>query len=116
MKKNYIAYLLLGGAVYYYIVNQKRKDKLKELELKTLAPIPQKKNIVNVVKKILPVIKKLPVVKQSTNKQYDPLYFQSSIFTKEVLKKAKPIEKPKYNFPFLRPRSVNGSMSFPDMC
>ncbi len=116
MKKNYIAYLLLGGAVYYYIVNQKRKDKLKELELKTLSPIPQKKNIVNVVKKILPVIKKLPVVKQSTNKQYDPLYFQSNI--KDALKNYKFV-KPKpqpYNFPFLRPRSVNGSMSFPDMC
>ncbi len=112
MKKNYIAYLLLGGAVYYYIVNQKRKDKLKELELKTLAPIPQKKNIVNVVKKILPVIK------QKTNKQQD-MFFQQSILSKNLLDyvKTKPIAKKQaYNFPFLRPRSVNGSMSFPDMC
>ena len=118
MKKNYIAYLLLGGAVYYYIVNQKRKDKLKELELKTLAPIPQKKNIVNVVKKILPVIKKLPVVKKSTNKQQD-MFFQQSILNKNLLDyiKTKPsAKKEMYNFPFLKPRSVNGSMSFPDIC
>ena len=64
MKKNYIAYLLLGGAVYYYIVNQKKKDKLKELEVKTLAPIPKKKKIVDVVKKVLtmiePIIQKTP--------------------------------------------------------
>jgi hypothetical protein len=112
MKKKYIAYLLLGGAVYYYIVNQNRKDKLKELELKTLSPIPQKKNIVNVVKKILPVVKK------STNKQQD-MFFQQSIFNKNLLDyvKTKPSAKKEiYNFPFLKPKSINGSMSFPDMC
>lgn len=111
MNKNYIAYLLLGGAVYYYIVNQKRKDKLKELELKTLAPIPQKKKIVNVVKKVLPVIKKLPVIQKSTNKQFDPFIFKDAL---KNYKFVKPKPQP-YNFPFLRPR-INGSMSFPDMC
>lgn len=118
MKKNYIAYLLLGGAVYYYIVNQKRKDKLKELELKTLAPIPQKKKIVDVVKKVLPVIKKLPVIKQKTNKQQD-MFFQSSILNKDLLQyvQTKPtVKKEKYKFPFLKPRSINAIPSFPDMC
>lgn len=118
MKKNYIAYLLLGGAVYYYIVNQKKKDKLKELEVKTLPLVEQKKKIVNVVKKVLPVIKKLPVIKQEKNKQQD-VFFQSSILNKDLLQyvKTKPsTKKETYNFPFLKPRSVNGYISFPDMC
>ena len=118
MKKNYIAYLLLGGAVYYYIVNQKKKDKLKELEVKTLAPIPKKKKIVDVVKKVLPVIKKIPVIKEKTNKQQN-MFFQSSILNKDLLQyvKTKPfVKKEKYNFPFLKPRSINAIPSFPDMC
>ena len=101
MKKNYITYLLLGGAVYYYIVNQKKKDKLKELEVKTLA-----------------LIKKLPVIKEKTNKQQD-MFFQSSILNKDLLQyvKTKPsVKKEKYNFPFLKPRSINAIPSFPDMC
>lgn len=114
MKKNYIAYLLLGGAVYYYIVNQKRKDKLKELQLKTLSPIPQKKNIDIVVKKILPAIKKLPIPQQSTNKQFDRnKQFDPFIF-KDDLKNYKFVKPKPYDFPYLRPSSGIGQ--FPDVC
>lgn len=126
MKKNYIAYLLIGGAVYYYIVNKKKKDQLKELEVKTLAPIPQKKKIVDVVKKVLPVIKKLPVIQKSTIQQFDPF----NLNFKDALKNYKfvaPIIPPSGQT--LRPVSqkfiydskgrkikINGIISFPDMC
>jgi len=119
MNKNYIAYLLIGGAVYYYIVNKNKKDQLKkELEIKAAPPITQKKKIVNVVKKVLPVIKKLPVIKQKANKQQD-VFFQSSILNKGLLEyvKTKPsVKKEEYKFPFLRPRSIKAIPSFPDMC
>ena len=124
MKKNYIAYLLIGGAVYYYIVNQKRKDKLKKLELKTLAPIPQKKNVVNVVKKVLPVIKKLPVIQKSTNKQFDPFIFKDALknykFVAPIIPASgqtlRPVSQKFIYDSKGRKIKINGIISFPDMC
>jgi LPXTG-motif cell wall-anchored protein len=125
MKKNNL-YILIGLAAvggYYLYMKKKKKDIVTaSMQEKIMEPVViQKqepnplKSLVQAVKKISkPKIKKVPVTVQQTDMPFDPLGFQSNVVNKEFLQKVKSgkVKKEKYNFPFLKPRTIKGLPDF----
>jgi LPXTG-motif cell wall-anchored protein len=125
MKKNNL-YILIGLAAvggYYFYMKKKKKDIVTaRMQEKIMEPVViQKqepnplKSLVQAVKKISkPKIKQVPVTVQQTDMPFDPLGFQSNVVNKEFLQKVKTgkVKKEKYNFPFLKPRTIKGLPDF----
>jgi hypothetical protein len=125
MKKNNL-YILIGLAAvggYYFYMKKKKKDIVTaSMQEKITEPVViQKqepnplKSLVQAVKKISkPKIKQVPVKVQQTDMPFDPLGFQSNVVNKEFLQKVKSgkVKKEKYNFPFLKPRTIKGLPDF----
>jgi hypothetical protein len=122
MKKNNL-YILIGLAAFYYIMKKNKKDivtvSMPEKITETVAIQKQEanplKSLVSAVKKISkPKIKPATVTVQQTNIPFDPLGFQSNVVNKQFLQKVKSgkVKKEKYNFPFLKPRTIKGLPDF----
>jgi molybdopterin-guanine dinucleotide biosynthesis protein A len=107
MKKKNL-YIIIGlaaaGGFYYYMKkNQKKKEEEKKQIEEVVKSSPLKK-IVQAVKKI-----KKPVIKKETvNTAENNMPFTPSSFIEKISKgyKPKPVKKEKYNFPFIKPRTV----------
>jgi len=130
MKKNNL-YILIGlaavGGFYFYMKIEKDKKKKEEEEKKSKEPILIQKQEESPLKSLVQAVKKVskskikktpvtitPVTIQQTDLPYDPLGFQSAVVNKEFLQKVKSgkVKKEKYNFPFLKPRTVKGIPDF----
>jgi LPXTG-motif cell wall-anchored protein len=125
MKKNNL-YILIGlaavGGFYFYMKKKKKDIVTSSMQEKITEPVViQKqepnplKSLVQAVKKISkPKIKQVPLTIQQTDMPFDPLGFQSNVVNKEFLQKVKSgkVKKEKYNFPFLKPRTIKGLPDF----
>jgi hypothetical protein len=127
MKKNNL-YIFIGlaavGGFYYYMKQQEKKkqqEKNKQEE-KIIEPVVIEKQEPNPLKSLVKAVKKISkpkakpaqVTVQQTDIPFDPLGFQSNVVNKEFLQKVKSgkVKKEKYNFPFLKPKTIKGLPDF----
>jgi len=127
MKKN-TTYILLGVAVLgaFYFIKRKKKgtvivpepEKITKQEFEQTEQPSPLKSLVTAVKKVTKKVKKpakvtaqKPAAAPAQQMQaFDPLYFQGNIQNKDILKNYKPVKAKPYNFPFLRPRAIKGTL------
>lgn len=121
MKKNttyiLIGLAVLGGAFYYMKKKKKGIVTVSEPENITQEQFEEKKqpspikSLIKAVKKVTKQVKKpAQPAPQQMKTGFDPLYFQGDIKNKDILKNYKPVKAQPYNFPFLRPRAIKGTL------
>jgi LPXTG-motif cell wall-anchored protein len=125
MKKNNL-YILIGlaavGGFYFYMKKKKKEIVNATMQDKIIEPVVIQKQEPNPLKSLVKAVKKISkpkakpaqVTVQQTDMQFDPLGFQSNVVNKEFLQKVKSgkVKKEKYNFPFLKPRTIKGLPDF----
>jgi LPXTG-motif cell wall-anchored protein len=125
MKKNNL-YILIGlaavGGFYFYMKKKKKEIVTATMQEKIIEPVVIQKQEPNPLKSLVKAVKKISkpkakpaqVTVQQTDMPFDPLGFQSNVVNKEFLQKVKSgkVKKEKYNFPFLKPRTIKGLPDF----
>lgn len=130
MKKN-TTYILLGlavlGGAWYYMKRKQRggtvivpePEKITQQEFEQTEQPNPLKSLVTAVKKVSKKVKRPAAVTvrkpvaapaKIMPKAFDPLFFQGDIKNKDILKNYKPVKEKPYNFPFLRPRAIKGTL------